>query len=104
LQCLLRNLLVEQVIVCGQFTEQCVLSAVRDAADLGYFVTVVEDACAAQSLDQHTRAGLQGVEGFSRILSTRQILEELEEPISSSTEYLDSKTLGTIPVPTGYHL
>jgi ureidoacrylate peracid hydrolase len=68
--------MVEQLIVCGQFTEQCVLSAVRDAADLGYFVTVVEDACAAQSLDQHTR-GLQGVEGFSRILSTRQILEEL---------------------------
>jgi nicotinamidase-related amidase len=76
LQYLLRNLMVEQLIVCGQFTEQCVLSAVRDAADLGYFVTVVEDACAAQSLDQHTR-GLQGVEGFSRILSTRQILEEL---------------------------
>jgi ureidoacrylate peracid hydrolase len=97
LQYLLRNLIVEQLIICGQFTEQCVQSAVRDAADLGYFVTVVEDACAAQSLDQHAR-GLQGVKGFSRILSTRQILEELEldEPISSSTEYLDSKNLGTI--------
>jgi nicotinamidase-related amidase len=96
LQYLLRNLMVEQLIVCGQFTEQCVQSAVRDAADLGYFVTVVEDACAAQSLDRHTR-GLQGVEGFSRILSTRQLLEELEEEpaIPSSTEYLDSKNLET---------
>ena len=97
LKYLLQNLMVEQLIVCGQFTEQCVQSAVRDAADLGYFVTVVEDACATQSLDQHTR-GLQGVEGFSRILSTCQTLEELEEPISSSTECLDSKHLGTIPL------
>ena len=97
LKYLLQNLMVEQLIVCGQFTEQCVQSAVRDAADLGYFVSVVEDACASQSLDQHTR-GLQGVEGFSRILSTRQTLEELEEPISSSKECLDSIHLGTIPV------
>ena len=29
-------------------TNQCVESAVRDAADLGFFVTVVEDACAAK--------------------------------------------------------
>jgi nicotinamidase-related amidase len=96
LQYLLQNLMVQQLIVCGQFTEQCVQSAVRDAADLGYFVTVVEDACAAQSLAQHTR-GLQGVGGFSRILSTRQTLEELEEPISRPTECVDSNHLGMIP-------
>ena len=43
----LRNLQIEQIVLVGQLTDQCVESAVRDAADLGFFVTVVDDACAA---------------------------------------------------------
>jgi len=74
---LLRNLRIEQLIVCGQLTDQCVLSAVRDGADLGYFVSVVEDACAALSPAEHER-GVEGMRGFSRIVSTDCILEELK--------------------------
>jgi ureidoacrylate peracid hydrolase len=43
----LRNLNVEQLVICGQITNQCVESACRDAADLCYFVTVAHDACTA---------------------------------------------------------
>ena len=75
----LQNLHVEQLLVCGQLTDQCVESAVRDAADLGYFVTVIEDACAAQSESSHQK-GLSGMKGFSRLLSTEQVLEELQNP------------------------
>ena len=75
----LQNLHVEQLLVCGQLTDQCVESAVRDAADLGYFVTVIEDACAAQSHEAHLK-GLSGMKGFSRCLSTVQVLEELRNP------------------------
>ena len=74
---LLRNLFVEQLVVCGQLTDQCVESAVRDAADLGYLVTVAEDACAAHSEDGHKK-GLFGMKGFCRILSTQDILREIE--------------------------
>ena len=35
---------------------------------LGYFITVVEDACAALSIEDHTR-GLDGMRGFSRLVS-----------------------------------
>lgn len=73
----LKNLYIEQLVICGQITDQCVESAVRDAADLGYFVTLVEDACAAYSEESH-RKGLQRMKGFSRIINTQQILEELE--------------------------
>jgi ureidoacrylate peracid hydrolase len=76
----LQNLHVEQLLVCGQLTDQCVESAVRDAADLGYFVTVIEDACAAQSEEGHQK-GLAGMKGFSRLLSTEQALVELQNPI-----------------------
>mmetsp|Transcript_17466 Transcript_17466/g.37734 ORF Transcript_17466/g.37734 Transcript_17466/m.37734 type:complete len:399 (-) Transcript_17466:311-1507(-) len=72
----LRNLNVEQLVVCGQLTDQCVESAVRDAADRGYLVTVAEDACAAQSEGDHAK-GLHGIRGFSRQLSTDQVLKEL---------------------------
>jgi nicotinamidase-related amidase len=72
----LRNLSIEQLVVCGQLTEQCVESAVRDAADLGYFVTVVEDACATYSPERHA-LGLDGMKGFCRICPTAQVLQEL---------------------------
>ena len=72
----LRNLNMEQLIVCGQLTNQCIESAVRDAADLGFFVTVAADACAAKSLQEHDQ-GLQGMKGFARILTTRDIIQEL---------------------------
>lgn len=72
----LRNLNVEQLVVCGQLTDQCVESAVRDAADRGYLVTVAEDACTALSESDHEK-GLHGMKGFSRLLSTDQVLQEL---------------------------
>lgn len=73
---ILRNLHVEQLVVVGQLTDQCIESAVRDAADLGYLVTVVEDACAANSEEDHQK-GLYGMKGFARKISTRQALDEI---------------------------
>lgn len=76
LEYILRNLQVEQLLVVGQLTDQCVESAVRDAADLGFFVTVVDDACAANSADCHEK-GMHGMKGFSRRLTTDQCLKEI---------------------------
>jgi nicotinamidase-related amidase len=72
----LRNLRIEQLVITGQITNQCIESAVRDAADSGYFVTVVNDACSAHSEDDHER-GLLNMKGFCRILSTIDVLKEL---------------------------
>ena len=74
----LRNLNVEQLIICGQLTDQCVESACRDAADMGYLVTVAKDACAAQCTKDHLK-GMKGMKGFSRQLTTDEILKELTE-------------------------
>jgi len=83
----LRNLNVEQLVVCGQLTDQCVESAVRDAADLGYLVSVVEDACGAESEDSHLK-GLRGMKGFARTVKTEQVLLELRgnSNVSSATK------------------
>ena len=73
---ILRNLNVEQLVVCGQLTDQCVESAVRDAADLGYLVSVVQDACGAESEESHLK-GLAGMKGFARIVTATQVISEL---------------------------
>jgi len=72
----LRNLNVEQLVLCGQITNQCVESTCRDAADLGYFVTVVQDACAANSLLDQEHS-LSNMMGFARIMNTEQVVQEL---------------------------
>ena len=41
----LRNLGTRYLVVAGFLTDQCIESAVRDACDLGYLVTLVTDAC-----------------------------------------------------------
>ena len=51
-------------------------SAVRDAADLGFLVSVPEDACAAQSESDHT-AGLHNMKGFARVAPWSLFLESL---------------------------
>jgi glutamine synthetase len=81
----LRNLGVEQLVVCGQLTDQCVESAVRDAADLGYLVTVVNDACGAGTESDHEK-GLHGMKGFSRIISTEKALQEMRNSESSGAD------------------
>lgn len=47
----LRASAVDDVVVCGMMTSMCVDATVRAAADLGFRVTVVHDACAAPDLE-----------------------------------------------------
>ena len=53
LRLILRNLEVEYVIVVGIFTDQCISSTVRCLADESFEVVVVEDCCAAGTMELH---------------------------------------------------
>jgi nicotinamidase-related amidase len=53
LRLLLRNMEIEDVIVAGIFTDQCVSSSVRSLADESFGVVVVEDCCAAATEELH---------------------------------------------------
>lgn len=72
----LRNLGVRYLIVCGLLTDQCVNSAVRDACDLGYLVTLVPDACATYS-EERDAASLEQIKGYCRQRSTEELIVEL---------------------------
>ena len=72
----LRNLGVRSLIVAGMMTDQCVESAVRDACDLGYLVTLVTDACATSSMERHEQS-LIAIRGYCRQRTTEQLLAEI---------------------------
>lgn len=73
---ILRNLGTRYLIVAGVLTDQCVDSAVRDACDLGYLVTIVTDACLSQTRERHEWA-LRNNRGYCRQRSTADMLTEL---------------------------
>src|SRR5580698_96983 len=72
----LRNLGVRYLLIAGCLTDQCVDSAVRDACDLGYLVTVPTDACATLSAERHDWS-LRNNRGYCRQITTGALLEEI---------------------------
>jgi ureidoacrylate peracid hydrolase len=72
----LRNLGTQYLIIAGCLTDQCIDSAVRDACDLGYLVTVPTDACATQSAERHEWS-LRNNRGYCRQITTAALLEEI---------------------------
>jgi ureidoacrylate peracid hydrolase len=72
----LRNLEVRSLIVAGMMTDQCVESAVRDACDLGYLITLVTDACTTDSAERHEQS-LIGIRGYCRQRTTDLLLAEI---------------------------
>jgi len=72
----LHNLGVEYLMVMGILTDQCVETTVRDGCDRGYLMTVVEDACAADSNERHY-ASLNGIQGYCRRRTTEDVVGEL---------------------------
>ncbi|MBN8897987.1 MAG: cysteine hydrolase [Rhodospirillales bacterium] len=73
----LRNLGVRSLILAGCLTDQCVDSAVRDACDLGYLVTVPTDACATLTQERHDWA-LRNNRGYCRQVTTAALIAEIE--------------------------
>ena len=72
----LRNLGIEYLVVMGILTDQCVETTVRDGCDRGYLMTVVEDACAADSNERHEES-LIGIRGYCRRRTTEDLVAEL---------------------------
>jgi nicotinamidase-related amidase len=74
---LLRSLGREHLVFTGVSTNMCVDSTAREAADRGYAVTMVEDACATTHADLHEAALRNFARFFGRVRSTAEVLAEL---------------------------
>lgn len=74
---LLRNLDVQNIVVCGIVTTGCVESAVRDAADRGFRVVLVEDACAAVVEEMHYASVRAVRDVYAKIYVTEEVIAQL---------------------------
>jgi nicotinamidase-related amidase len=75
---LLRNIGIEDLLVTGFVTDQCIDHAIKDGADRGYYMTCVHDACAAASPARH-EAALSCFKGYCRMLTTDEVLRLIAE-------------------------
>ncbi|MEX0758813.1 MAG: isochorismatase family cysteine hydrolase [Tistlia sp.] len=73
---LLRNLGVRNLVVAGLATDQAVDMAVRDGADLGYYLVCAADACAAGTEAQHAQS-LRAFGGYCRVQTVEEILADI---------------------------
>jgi nicotinamidase-related amidase len=71
---LMRNIGIEDVFVVGFLTDQCIDHAVKDGADLGYYMSCVHDACAAETEARH-KAALECFKGYCRMIATNEAVK-----------------------------
>jgi nicotinamidase-related amidase len=74
----LRNLGVTALFVTGVYTNECVSTAIRDACDLGYFVTLVSDGCATVTRDLQDATIVTLKDRYARVLDAREAIAEVE--------------------------
>jgi len=77
---LLRSLECEHLFVTGVSTNMCVETTAREAADRGYAVTLVDDACAATHEDLHEGALRNFSRFFGKVRSTDEVIAVLTRP------------------------
>ncbi|WP_434609260.1 cysteine hydrolase [Pseudomonas sp. D2-30] len=89
LQATLEHHGIERLVVAGSMSHMCIDGITRAAADMGYEVTVVHDACASRDLEfnglvvpaAHVHAAFMSALGFAyaKVVSTEQLLA-VEKP------------------------
>ncbi|CAF3499582.1 unnamed protein product [Rotaria sp. Silwood1] len=87
---ILRNLGVEFLVVMGFLTDQCVDMAVRDAADKGYQVICISDACTTHTQERHENA-LRAFGGYCRIMTTDEFIQEIQGSNNSKNDGSSTK-------------
>ncbi len=75
---LLRSLGRDQLYMTGVSTNMCVETTAREAADRGYAVTLVEDACATTHQDLHNATIKNFQRLFGRVLTSVDVVNELQ--------------------------
>jgi len=76
---ILRNMDIDSLILVGFLTDQCILATSLHAADLGYDVLIVEDACTTRSKQLHDAVLLAQKDVCAKIKSTDEVVKTLEK-------------------------
>ncbi|WMJ74481.1 isochorismatase family cysteine hydrolase [Cytophagaceae bacterium ABcell3] len=71
----LTNMGITELVVCGVYTNECVETTVRDACDLGYLVSLVDDACTTVTPELHNASLTTLRNRYAEITSTEETIK-----------------------------
>ncbi|MES9945373.1 MAG: isochorismatase family cysteine hydrolase [Candidatus Thiodiazotropha sp.] len=74
----LRNMGITGLYVVGVYSNECVSTAVRDACDLGFFVTLISDAIATVTPELQEATETTMKDRYARLMTTEEALAEIE--------------------------
>jgi nicotinamidase-related amidase len=77
LQYLLRNLDISSLFIVGVYSNECVSTAVRDACDLGFYVTLIEDACTTVTPELQGATIATIKDRYARVMTTDEAIAEI---------------------------
>lgn len=77
----LQNLGISSLYIVGVYTNECVETTVRDACDLGYLVTMVDDGCATVTQEMHDNSLNNLRNRYARVVNTEKALSDVENQL-----------------------
>ena len=77
LEYVLRNLGITGLFVVGVYSNECVSTAIRDACDLGFYVTLISDGCATVTPELQLATITTMKDRYARVLATEEALAEI---------------------------
>lgn len=79
LEYILRNLGITGLFVVGVYSNECVSTAIRDACDLGFYVTLISDGCATVTPQLQNATITTMKDRYARVLSTEEAIAEIRK-------------------------
>lgn len=78
LEYILRNMNITGLYIVGVYSNECVSTAIRDACDLGFHVTLISDAVATVTPDLENATITTMKDRYARVMSTDEAVQEIE--------------------------
>jgi nicotinamidase-related amidase len=75
---ILRNMNITGLFVVGVYSNECVSTAIRDASDLGFHVTLISDGCATVTPELQKATITTMKDRYARVMSAKEAIMELE--------------------------
>jgi len=79
LEYILRNMNITGLYVVGVYSNECVSTAIRDACDLGFHVTLISDAVATVTPELENATITTMKDRYARVMSTEEAVSEIED-------------------------
>jgi nicotinamidase-related amidase len=76
---ILRNLDITGLFIVGVYSNECVSTAIRDACDRGFYVTLVSDATATVTPELQQATITTMTDRYARVMTTEEALQEICE-------------------------